>query len=139
NQVRFDSGVLLDWLTSPETAFLQYLTMLLRFAVAEWSDFAIRVSCAKGVAVEDGVDAVQNTEDEIEMEEEEEEKEELVLSEEEANRLGRAMSCLGGLVASARALDRNGLVPYNITPLLRRIDQVVSLYEECGDAEQEEE
>ncbi|CAN0446179.1 unnamed protein product, partial [Ectocarpus sp. 8 AP-2014] len=38
-EVRFDSGVLLDWLTSPETAFLQYLTMLLRFAVAEWSDF----------------------------------------------------------------------------------------------------
>ncbi|CAM9334702.1 unnamed protein product [Ectocarpus sp. 4 AP-2014] len=138
-EVRFDSGVLLDWLTSPETAFLQYLTMLLRFAVAEWSDFAARVSCARVVALEDGVDAVQNTEDEKEMEEEEEEKEELVLSEEEANRLGRAMSCLSGLVASARALDRNGLVPYNISPLLRRIDQVVSLYEECGDAEQEEE
>ncbi|CAN0463837.1 unnamed protein product [Ectocarpus sp. 12 AP-2014] len=138
-EVRFDSGVLLDWLTSPETAFLQYLTMLLRFAVAEWSDFAARVSCARVVALEDRVDAVQNTEDEKEVEEEEEEKEELVLSEEEANRLGRAMSCLSGLVASARALDRNGLVPYNIAPLLRRIDQVVSLYEECGDAEQEEE
>ncbi|CAM9492111.1 unnamed protein product [Ectocarpus sp. 13 AM-2016] len=138
-EVRFDSGVLLDWLTSPETAFLQYLTMLLRFAVAEWSDFAARVSCARVVALEDGVDAVQKTEDEKEMEEEEEEEEGLVLSEEEANRLGRAMSCLSGLVASARALDRNGLVPYNIAPLLRRIDQVVSLYEECGDAEQEEE
>lgn len=138
--MRFDSGVLLDWLTSPETAFLQYLTMLLRFAVAEWSDFATRVSCARVVALEDGVDVVQNAEDEEkEMEEEEEEKEELVLSEEEATRLGRAMSCLSGLVASARALDRNGLVPYNIAPLLRRIDQVVSLYEECGDAEQEEE
>ncbi|CAM9444884.1 unnamed protein product [Ectocarpus fasciculatus] len=139
-EVRFDSGVLLDWLTSPETAFLQYLTMLLRFAVAEWSDFATRVSCARAVAHKDEVDVVaQNVDDEEEMEAEEEEKEELVLSEEEADRLGRAMSCLSGLNASARALDKSGLVPYNIAPLLRRIDQVVSLYEECGDAEQDEE
>ena len=139
-QVQFDSGVLLDWLISPETSFLQYLTMLLRLAVAEWSDFAVRLSCARVVAPENGADlginvsgGVQGQEG-VQEEEEEEEEEELVLSEEEAGRLGNVVSCLSDLVTSARALEKSGLVPYNLAPLLRRIDQVVLLYEECGDA-----
>lgn len=143
--MRFDSGVLLDWLISPETRFLQYLTMLLRLAVAEWSDFAVRVSCARSSVAEsvcaasataraEERDKVNGTEKEME----EEEEEEMVLNEEEADRLGKVVSCLGGLVASARGLEKNGLVPYSLAPLLRRIDQVVSLYEDCGDAEEGE-
>lgn len=136
HQVRFDSGVLLDWLISPETNFLQYLTMVLRLALAEWSEFATRVSCAKDVALENEGDAsvpAGRIEDE-----EGKEEEELILSEEEAGRLGQAVSCLSGLVASARGLEKNGLAPYNLAPLLRRIDQVVSLYEDCGDADEGE-
>ena len=144
-QVRFDSGVLLDWLISPETRFLQYLTMLLRLAAAEWSDFAVRVSCARVGVLESvcvsaaiGVEEREKTKEE-EEEEEEQEEEQLVLSEEEAGRLGRVVSCLSGLVASARSLEKNGLVPYSLTPLLARIDQVVSVYEDCGDADEVEE
>lgn len=145
-QVRFDSGVLLDWLISPETRFLQYLTMLLRLAVAEWSDFAVRVSFARASVLESvcgvGKPAARAEErDKIggkEREEEGEEEEELVLSEEEAEQLGKVVSCLSGLVASARGLEKNGLVPYSLAPLLRRIDQVVSLYEDCGDADEGE-
>lgn len=136
-QVRFDSGVLLDWLISPETNFLQYLTMLLRLALVEWPDFAARVSCARVVALENGEDTCAPA-GKLEGTEGEEEKE-LVLSDEEAGRLGQAVSCLSGLVASARSLEKKGLAPYNLAPLLRRIDQVVSLYEECGDAEEGEE
>lgn len=81
----------------------------------------------------------EEDEEEGEDEEEEEgEEEELVLSEEEADRLGKVVSCLSGLVASARGLEKNGLVPYSLAPLLRRIDQVVSLYEDCGDADEGE-
>lgn len=142
HQVRFDPGVLLDWLISPETRFLQYLTMLLRLAVAEWSEFAVRVSCAReseprvcGVGAPTRIKEQEKWEG---RETEEEEEEELVLSEEEAARLGRVVSCLSGLVGSARGLEKSGLVPYSLAPLLRRIDQVVSLYEDCGDAEEAE-
>ncbi|CAM9492998.1 unnamed protein product [Scytosiphon promiscuus] len=142
SEVRFDSGVLLDWLISPETSFLRYLTMLLRFAVAEWPHFAARVSCAKVVTLQTGAQIasfVKHVEGgQGEEEEKEEEEEELVLSEEEADRLGKSVSCLNGLVTSARALEKSGLVPYNLAPLLRRIDQVVSLYEDCGDADDAE-
>lgn len=110
--------------------------MLLRLALAEWSDFATRVSCARIVAIEDSEDACVVAAGEID-EEEGKEEEELILSEEEAGRLGQAVSCLSTLVASARGLEKNGLSPYNLAPLLRRIDQVVSLYEDCGDAEEE--
>lgn len=134
-QVRFDSGVFLDWLISPETNFLRYLTMLLRFAVAEWPEFATRVSCARIVTVEARARTSSLMKD-FEEEEEKEGEEELVLSGEEADRLGKSVSCLSGLVTSARTLEKNGLVPYNLAPLLRRIDQVVSLYEDCGDAEE---
>lgn len=138
DQVRFDSGVLLDWLISPETKFLQYITMLLRLAVAEWSDFAVRVSCAR-VSAPERLCRVGAPDVGVEKQEtmEEEEEEELVLSKEEAGRLGKVVSCLSGLVASARGLEKSGLVPYRLAPLLRRIDQVVSLYEDCGDAEEE--
>lgn len=162
DQVRFDSGVLLDWLISPETSFLPYLTLLLRLAVVEWSEFAARVSCAGYVApskvcsdlhAPDGVEdseegfvlvdpgeelVTTNSEEELVLEDSEEE---LVLTEEEAERLGRTVSCLSGLVASVRGLERNGLMPFNLSPLLRRIGQVVSLYEECccDDAPEEEE
>lgn len=139
--MHFDAGVLLDWLISPETSFLEYLTMLLRLAVAEWSDFAVRVSCARVVAPENGPEerirvpgGVQDQGINENEEEEEEEEDELVLSEEEAGRLGKAVSCLSGLVTRARVLEKRGLVPYNLSPLLRRIDQVVLLYEDCGDA-----
>ena len=139
-QVRFDSGVLLDWLISPETRLLQYLTMLLRLAVAEWSDFAVRVSCAKfRASAFEGVYAVGIAAREEERDEMEgKEEEELVLSEEEADRLGKVVSCLSRLVASARGLEKKGLVPYSLAPLLRRIDEVISLYEDCGDAEEGE-
>eukprot|EP00903_Cladosiphon_okamuranus_P010050 g9529.t1 len=142
SEVRFDSGVLLDWLISPETRFLQYLTMLLRLAVAEWSDFAVRVSCATS-SMAGSVCAASSTaraeeREKAKAKEEEDGEEELVLSEEEADRLGKVVSCLGGLVARARGLEKNGLMPYSLAPLLRRIDQVVSLYEDCGDAEEGE-
>ncbi|CAN0028584.1 unnamed protein product, partial [Hapterophycus canaliculatus] len=139
SEVRFESGLLLDWLISPETSFLRYVTMLLRFAVAEWPQFAARVAGAS-VAISESRAHMRTSmkcleENEGEGEEEEEE-EELFLSEEEADRLGKSVSCLSGLLTSARALEKNGLVPYNLAPLLRRIGQVVSLYEDCGDAEE---
>lgn len=112
--------------------------MLLRLALAEWSDFATRVCCARIVALENREDTSVVAAGKLE-EEEGKEVEEFVLSEEEAGRLGQAVSCLSGLVASARGLEKNGLAPYNLAPLLRRIDQVVSLYEDCGDAEEGEE
>lgn len=130
--MRFDPGVLLDWLISPETTFLRYLTLLLRVAVAEWPEFAANVSGASlSTAGIDGSErAVGGMVDENE-------EEELVLSEEEAERLSSVVSCLSGLVSIARGLERNGLVPYNVAPLLRRIEQVVLLYEDCGDAHEE--
>lgn len=133
-QVRFDPAVLLDWLISPETSFLPYLTLVLRVAVADWPGFAARVSGAFLAAPENDCDLRLpfGTGGE-------EEEEELVLSDEEAEQLGRTMGCLSGLLASARVLRKNGLVPYDIAPLLKRIGQVVSLYEECGDACREEE
>lgn len=123
----FDSGVLLDWLISPETSFLQYLTLFLRFAVAEWSDFATLMSGVSLLPVEgDGsCDATANGDEQ-----------ELVLSEEEARRLAKAISCLSGLAASARGLEKRRLLPYNLTPLLKRIDEIVELYEQCGDADE---
>ena len=156
NQVRFDSGVLLDWLISPETSFLPYLTLLLRLAVVEWSEFAARVSCAgyvgpqkrsdwhapNGVEGSEAESVLEDSEEKLVLEDSEEKlvsedsEEELVLTEEEAERLGRTVSCLSGLVASVSSLERNGLMPFNLSPLLRRIGQVVSLYEEscCDDA-----
>ena len=168
--MRFDSRVLLDWLISPETSFLQYLTLLLRLAVVEWSEFAARVSSAGYVAPPKTCSdsraphGLEGSEDELVSRDSEEElvlgdaeenlvlkdseeelvledsEEELVLSEEEAERLGRTVSCLSGLVASVRGLERNGLMPFKLSPLLRRIGQVVSLYEECfcDDASEEE-
>lgn len=61
---------------------------------------------------------------------------ELVLSEEQAERLARAISCLSGLAASVRGLQSSRLLPYNPAPLLRRIDEIVELYEQCGDADE---
>lgn len=206
-QVRFDSRVLLDWLISPETSFLPYLTLLLRLAVLEWSEFAAGVSSAGYVALpkkrcdshaphglegsedklvvrdseeelvlgdseeelvsevskeelvlEDSDEKVvlkvpkeklvlEDSEEKLVLKDSEEElvledsEQELVLSEEEAERLGRTVSCLSGLVTSVRGLERNGLMPFNLSPLLRRIGQVVSLYEECfcdDDSEEED-
>lgn len=124
--------MLLDWLISPETKFLRYLTLLLRVAVAEWPEFAANVSGASlSVAGIDGSEGVRGGM------EDEDNQEELVLSEEEAERLSSVASCLSGLVSTARGLERSGLVPYNVAPLLRRIEQVVLLYEDCGDAHEE--
>lgn len=131
-QVRFDSGVLLDWVISPETCFLRYITILLRLSVSEWPEFAARVSGARfdkfkadsqpGPSCSHGGDG----------------EEELVLSEDEAEQLGSVMSCLSSLATSARGLEGKGLAPFNLAPLLKRIDQLVSLYEDCGDARSEE-
>lgn len=134
-QVRFDSGVLLDWLISPETSFLPYITRFLRVSVAEWSDFAARVSGASLASL--GSDRCSGGPASTNNEEEGEGEEELVLSEAEAERLNRVMSCLSELLAIARALQIKGLAPYNLAPLLRRIEQIVLLYEDCGDAENE--
>lgn len=124
----FDCEVLLDWLISPETCFLQYLTLFLRLAVAEWSDFATRMSGISHLQVEGGGDF-----DAMATGDEQDERE-LVLSEEEAELLAKAISCLSGLADSARGLEKRQLLPYNLTPLLNRIDQIVELYEQCGDA-----
>lgn len=134
-QVRFDSGVLLDWIISPETCFLRYITVLLRLAASEWPEFAARVSGASfdkfkadsqiGPSCSDGGDGVDG-------------EEELVLSEDEAEQLGSVMSCLSSLATSARGVEEKGLAPFNVAPLLKRIDQIVSLYEDCGDAQTEE-
>lgn len=126
-QVGFDSGVLMDWLISPETRFLTYLTFFLRFAIAEWSDFAAHVSGSSLSHV--GYDDItlcpteDNEDDEV-----------LILSEGEAERLGRAMLCLTKLATNARDLEKRRLLPYNLAPLLKRIDELVNLYERCGDA-----
>lgn len=106
--------------------------MVLRVAVAEWPDFAARVSGASLAA------ARKNKEPFLARKNTENEEEELLLSDEEAERLGRAASCLSRLASSAKGLASTGLLPYNLSPLLKRIDQVVSLYESCGDAEEEE-
>lgn len=131
-QVRFDSAVLLDWIISPETCFLRYITILLRLAVSEWPEFAARVSGARfdKFTADSQPGPYCSHEGDVE--------EELVLSEDEAEQLGSVMSCLSSLATSARGLEGKGLVPFNVAPLLKRIYQIVALYEDCGDAQTEE-
>lgn len=124
--------MLLDWLISPETNFLCYLTLLLRFAVAEWGDFVTRVCGASTSLPHDSKSPPLKREDEGEGDENEEpDGEEIVLSDEETERFGRVMTCLADLVSSVRGLEKNGLLPYDLSPLLKRLDQVMELYEQC--------
>lgn len=137
-QLRYDADILLDWLVSPETCFLPYMTLLLRTAVANWSEFAARVSGARPIIDGNGTEEGREDDDDDYHndgnDDDDDREDALVLSDEQAERLGMVMSCLSELVANLRALQKKALVPYNVTPLLRRMAQVVELYEECGDA-----
>lgn len=150
-QVSFDSRLLLDWLISPETSFLAYLTLVLRLALADWPDFVVHVSSSgsslplldktgiigitardmEGEANDDAGDAGNSDDDD----DEEEDEEAIVLSEEGTVRLTRVVDCLAALATSARGLEKRGLLPYDLSPMLKRIKQVQDLFEECESAE----
>jgi len=86
-----DHLVLVDWLTSPETGFLEYFIRYLKLAVAQYS----------------GVDENRNTEG-------------MQHSLPEMS-LAQTTGTLGRLYLTIDRLHARGIFPYNATPLLRRL------------------
>ncbi|CAM9895209.1 unnamed protein product [Choristocarpus tenellus] len=119
-EVGFDHELLLDWLISPETRFLTYLTGFLKMVVGDWPGFVVHTV---GVAIPPN----------------DEGDEEVVLSGMEAEGVSKVMSCLAGLSSSAGRLQGRGLTPFNLMPLLQRMDRVLELFDECTHDEDEDE
>ncbi|CAM9488646.1 unnamed protein product [Discosporangium mesarthrocarpum] len=127
-EVGFDHSLLLDWVISPETSFLTYLTQLLRVAVRDWSSFVLHTA---GVRLPLG----QQRNDDRDREKEEEE---VILSGAEADRVNGLMTCLEALFTSAKSLEERGLTPFGLSPLLRRMACVLRMYEGCSEEMVEE-
>lgn len=121
----FDHSVLLDFLISSETCFLEYLVLYLRLLRDCWQDFCsactrMQTSTAPPAALVD-----------YEISEEEEDREQLEISS-GSPLLRTIMKSLEDLQMVVLRLTSRGIFPYNPTSLLRLLSAAQALLHQHG-------
>lgn len=97
--ISYDSSVLLDWLVSNETQFLQYFVKYLKLAVATWEDF-VEISMSKSFQT--------------------------MSSEQSAHKFDLTTETLQKLKKSICRLVKADLFPYSPKPLIKLLDAMES-------------
>lgn len=137
----YDHSVLLDFLISSETNFLDYLWHYISYLVRTWSDYVIAMERQKDdpIFFEPETDYYEATEQEFGISDGPKKYlHYFVIPKLLPNKVDKTLSCLIRLRYSLDGLIEKGLFPYNISPVLKHLAVLEALYEDLNFEEEED-
>eukprot|EP01125_Pyxidicula_operculata_P019601 TRINITY_DN7114_c0_g1_i4.p1 TRINITY_DN7114_c0_g1~~TRINITY_DN7114_c0_g1_i4.p1 ORF type:complete len:342 (-),score=37.67 TRINITY_DN7114_c0_g1_i4:7-1032(-) len=126
--ISYDHTIILDFLISNETLFLEYFIMYLNYLIQGWDEFSqsltVQPKSASSINLTDP--------DELESLVEQMGNISLVVDEPEESEHDKIMETLIPLALSVERAMEKDLFPYNATQLLKKLNFIENIYEEIG-------